>query len=391
MNNSQRSPALSDEDDRELDKLSSEAFIEEINLLNMEGWLFCFDKREAARRKPGVYEHTLRDGSTLRIELSSYGQPGILAYKVMQAIFRAITQEGFPYPDRVGFTRYSLSRLIGRERYSSKDGRELAPALLQLRNTSITIIRTDKKPALRAFSVLQEVAVVFEDDSELKDITQRAPQAFYAILSDAIKKSIEKGHIAIFNWNVLEQLEPMEATLYKRLYFNLANILEAGERQGTDTSSLQLKKSYSSLCREWLGGLTTHRYRSQVEQQLAPTLLQLKKVGFLRSYLIEPNAKGDGFNISFRPGKQFFKDYELLFRNRYRPQLQFENATNQAEYSEPIDLVLAFYKKLKGTDRPSESVTRNEIVLAQQLIQRLGHTDAYALSLVHISEPTRPY
>src|SRR3954464_904085 len=64
---------------------------EEITILRIEGTLFCFDPKEA-RRRTGIIRSVMKDADRIERPVSieihpSYGQPSILAYKIVQAIF----------------------------------------------------------------------------------------------------------------------------------------------------------------------------------------------------------------------------------------------------------------------------------------------------------------
>src|SRR5215217_3429114 len=74
---------------------------EEITVLRIEGTLFCFDAKEARRRR-GVFTNMLKDADDTERPVSikidaDYGQPSVLAYKVVQAIFLKMTESGEPY------------------------------------------------------------------------------------------------------------------------------------------------------------------------------------------------------------------------------------------------------------------------------------------------------
>ncbi len=94
--------------------------VQEINVVRLEGRYFCFDKREAKKRT-GIY--TYQDGPrALTIEVAPrYGHPSILAYRVLQAVFRKITLEGKPYPDTIAFSYRELAKLVGRDIFGGKD------------------------------------------------------------------------------------------------------------------------------------------------------------------------------------------------------------------------------------------------------------------------------
>ena len=68
--------------------------MEEINILRLEGSLFCFDPKEAKRRRGTL---TLADARKQPVSIkidADYGQPSVLAYKVLQAIFLKLAEDG---------------------------------------------------------------------------------------------------------------------------------------------------------------------------------------------------------------------------------------------------------------------------------------------------------
>src|SRR3954466_12855836 len=114
---------------------------EEITILRIEGTLFCFDKHEAKRRT-GIITSTLKDADgvvrPVSIEIHpSYGQPSVIAYKIMQAIFLKMTEAREPYPGVIAFTQREFGRLMGRTTWGGKDSRELHHAMMQLKKTGI--------------------------------------------------------------------------------------------------------------------------------------------------------------------------------------------------------------------------------------------------------------
>src|SRR3712207_4852685 len=114
---------------------------EEITILRIEGTLFCFDAKEAKRRT-GIVTNTLRDADgterPVSIEIHpTYGQPSVLAYKIVQAIFLKMTEAGEPYTGTIAFTQREMARLVGKA-WSGKTSAELYHAMMQLQNTRIT-------------------------------------------------------------------------------------------------------------------------------------------------------------------------------------------------------------------------------------------------------------
>src|SRR5689334_62867 len=89
---------------------------EEITILRIEGTLVCFDPKEAKRRT-GIITTMLKDADGIERPVSveihpTYGQPSVLAYKIMQAIFLKMTVHGEPYSGVVMFTQRELARLV---------------------------------------------------------------------------------------------------------------------------------------------------------------------------------------------------------------------------------------------------------------------------------------
>src|SRR3954468_11237272 len=92
---------------------------EEITIVRIEGTLFCFDPAEAKQRR-GIITNMLRDSDgterPVSIEIHpNYGQPSVLAYKIVQAIFLKMTEVGEPYPSVISFTQRELARMVGRK------------------------------------------------------------------------------------------------------------------------------------------------------------------------------------------------------------------------------------------------------------------------------------
>src|SRR3954469_16637489 len=125
--------------------------MEEINILRLEGSLFCFDPKEA-RRRGGVL--TLADARKQPVSIEihpNYGQPSVLAYKVLQAIFLKLTEEGCEltedgrclYNDAATFSARELALLAGRS-WSGRTSAQLHQAIMQLRSTLINATLYDK-------------------------------------------------------------------------------------------------------------------------------------------------------------------------------------------------------------------------------------------------------
>lgn len=362
-------------------------FIEEVNVVRVEGRYFCFDGREANRRGQGVYEYVNSDGRQITIETGRFGYPSILAYRILQAFFRHITLEGKPYPDRIVFTQRELGRLVGRNSFGGQDSKDIYRAIKQLEDTKV-VLSGELSKAFEfedSFRIILNPRIIREK-SEHNLKRHGALHAIALQMNPAIMDSIRKGHIAVFNWGILEALEPVQAALYKRLYLHLCNIYE---KNGLKKDTLTFEKDYEAICAEWLGGLSPQKYKSDIMKQLKPHLESLAKSGLLRSYAVEARAKGQGFKIIFRPGKGFFLDYEHFYRIRNVRQLQFKNTSNQLDYHDPIDVVLAFFSKAKGVPREEDSLDKGDIEYARELITKYGKPETMAFIDYAVEKATR--
>ncbi|HVI77275.1 MAG TPA: replication initiator protein A, partial [Candidatus Acidoferrum sp.] len=170
---------------------------EEITILRIEGTLFCFDPREA-RRRDGTITRTLKhaDGQERPVSIDihpRYGQPSVLAYKIVQAIFLKMTEEGYPYSNIVTFTQRELARLVGRDAWGGRDSQQLYHAMMQLQRTGITCSMHNKKTKEHIefnFYFLNETLFSKKDRSILSCAVK---------VADPIVQSLNRRHIAFFD------------------------------------------------------------------------------------------------------------------------------------------------------------------------------------------------
>ena len=346
--------------------------LEELQVVRLEGRYFCFDRHEAKNRK-GTLQY--RDGSRgLLIEVSErYGHPSLLAYKVLQAIFRKVTLEGKPYPDTVSFSYRELGRMIGRDVFGGRDAQQLYEAIRQLEDTKIEffLYNSDNK-TYRSFRFNLIISSGFIGRGEITAPTGLKAAAL--TLHPVIMDSMRRGHFAIFNWARLEPMDPLSAALYKRLYLHFSNLYEEHYSRG----NLKLEKDYETLCQEWLGGLKPERYKSRISQQLGKHLTLLRENGLLRSATIEQKNSSDGFKLVFKPGNSFYQDYKLFYQGSKTRVLQFQQAADKSEIKVPIELVATFYKKLyKVENLDGQIFTEKDVEFAKHLINSIG-ADAFS-------------
>ena len=322
--------------------------MEEINILRLEGSLFCFDPKEA-RRRGGVL--TLADvrKQPVSIEIHpNYGQPSVLAYKVLQAIFLKLTEDGCEitddgrclYNDTVTFSARELALLSGRS-WSGRTSAQLHQAIMQLRSTLINATLYDKgadRWETANFQVLTSAYFAGRGETITRCAVRLAPE---------VMASLNRRHVAFFNLHRLSTLDTLGLVLYKRVFFHLSNIMHESKRR----NELRLWKDYETICKEWLGGLKPLPHKSQIlRDQLGRHLDALAATGLVRRYAVDKNAAGDGFNVAFWPGRGFFEDYQHYYLDQKQPRLRFR-AVAELEEVKTLELVAYFHRQLGRLDR----------------------------------------
>jgi hypothetical protein len=199
---------------------------EEITILRIEGTLFCFDPREA-RRRTGTLTRVLTHADGIERPVSikidaDYGQPSVLAYKIAQAIFLKMTEEGYPYSNAVAFTQRELARLIGRT-WSGATSRELYRAMMQLQSTRITcsVQNKDAKEHIEVnFYFLPETWFSKKDGSI---------KACLIKIADPIVNSLNRRHIAFLIYKNSAH-STLSVWCFTREYFSISQIFTSRTR-----------------------------------------------------------------------------------------------------------------------------------------------------------------
>ena len=343
---------------------AQERLFNEANLLRLEGRLFCFDPKEAGRRRAETqtFEETIRLEKVVKQPIiikpdPEFGYPSPLSYKILQAICKKLTEEGFPVPNTVSFSQRELARLIGRSSFGGAQSQELYRAIMQLHATRVQCSFYDKKSVqwtTVSFFVLCEALFSGKKSTLSTCMVSVHPR---------IVESLNNKHYACINWNRLMALEPIGMVLYKRLFYHFSNLYHP--RRSRD--DLRFEKDYEALCSEWLGGLKPERYRSKILQtQLGRHLDGLKAVRLIRKFEIAKRADGDGLKLVFWPGKGFFEDYDEFYVRPWTPQLRFQQTAALHKIQEPLELVAYFHKLL---DHPHRTFEEKETAYAAHLLE----------------------
>ena len=344
-------------------------FLEELSFIKLEGRYFCFDRREITKRRSGIFEY--RDGNRgIVVEPHPrFGHPGPLAYKIVQSVFRKITDEGSPFPATVSFSKRELGRWVGRDVFGGRDSKDIYNAIRQLEDTRISVALYGASGEVldnpHNFRFLIDSA--FKGTG--KDIHSINLQAMKLVVNPLIIESMRQNHFVVFNWERLANLAPLSAVLYKRLYLVFSTLYENAH----DRNSLRFEKDYEDMCGEWLGGLVVEKYKSTIAKQLATHFNLLIEKGLLRSAVIEKRADGERYKIAFRPGKEFFVDYENFYKRPKARLLQFQLTADRFDIQKPLELVEYFYKQVHGVDTLETKIfSPKDTDFIAELVEKFG-------------------
>jgi hypothetical protein len=349
--------------------------MEEINILRLESALFCFDPREA-RRRSGSLTVELPLGELGRQPVSvrihpDFGQPSVLAYKVLQAIFLKLAADGCQptedgrcfYREKISFSWRELARLAGRSSWGRITSRELYHAIKQLQSTELTCAIYDKDTGewmAAEFSVIAR-ALFAGKGKEIKQCVLE--------LDAGIVRSINRKHFAFFNLHRLNDLDTLGVVLYKRIFFHFSSI----NQKDTPKHALRLEKDYEDMCREWLGGLKPERYKSLIiSNQLGRHLEALKRSRLIRKYDIREKATGDGFKLVFYPGEGFFDDYREYYLRAQVPKAALPLVEGIRDIQAPLELVAEFHRRLGHSH---EHFEEKETAYAAELLKDLSDAE----------------
>jgi hypothetical protein len=349
-----------------------ERLFNELNLLRLEGYYFCFDRRSAAEKMGERTFHeqvrTPQGALTQPITIVAnplYGYPSITAYKLYQAILKKLSDHGRPIPDTVSFYKRELARLFGFKSFGGFQWKKLYMAIQQLRNTDIECTFYDKETEQWLRLNLKLVNTTLMSGTK-NDVSQISLQ-----LDPFIVKSLNNFHSLCLNYNRLERLEPISIALYKHIFYHFSNLYSRQKAR-----EFSYNKNYADICNQWLGGLKVLRYKSKILQdQLGPHIKALKECGLVGRFDIAKNASGDGFTLVFHPGPTFFEDYERFYGKQLPPQLR--KAADEQGKQRSLELVHYFYQKLYQARDLSEAIfSDKETELASSILAKHAFEEA---------------
>ena len=332
------------------------------------GYLFCHDPRAAATHVEPITDIDKIAKRQVTIEPHpSYGQPGPADFKVFLAILKKLSDYGRPVPNKVYFSQQELARLTDRA-WGGKTGKEFIHSLYTLAHTRVTMpfYRNGKdEPTIANFSVPSEFTI---------QPRGRSIEACEVTIPEFIQRSLDDRFFSCLNYNRIRGIPTIQAALYIRLFHHFANLVEGGTR-----NSVQIRKRYDDICKEWLGGIAVRTHKSHImRDQLGVHLDALVANKFLRSFSIDKTSAGDSFNITFLPGPGFHDDYNRFYKNRFQNELQFKFFEEQQNIGHPLELVRRFHEHRTGEKITASHVTQAEQQYALTLIQELTFEGALA-------------
>jgi hypothetical protein len=347
---------------------ADEKLMQELNLLRIEGRYFCFDPKEAARRTQqrefteeiktfeGIVEKPIRINPH-----PDFGWPGVLAYKVMHALMKKLSDQAYPFPSSVRVSNKEIARMIGRKSFQGQASAEFFRAIMQLIETSVYCSiynKANQEWRVTRLQLIDTFEATIEETQEgktLKDIL--------LVFPDYIVDSLNQRYLTVLNYASLRDLAPIGVALYKHLFFHFSHLVSLQDKQ-----DVRFRKDYETTCEEWLGGLKTRQYKSRIIEQLGQHFKDLKAIDFIRSFEVEKNAAGDGHNLTFYPGRRFFLDYDQAYGDGIQLGLELD-APPQEGSTEGEDVVAYFHRQRLGTDAlEQQSFADKELDFARELL-----------------------
>ena len=350
-----------------------ERLFNEINILRLEGYYFCLDPKAAAKRvsKQSFVEYLKTPEEMVERPLHiephpTYGYPGVLAYKILQATMKKLSDYGYPAPENVSFSQRELARLCGRKSFGGGNSKEFFRASMQLNSTKVWCSFYDKET-----KEWQAITFYLIDSCLFSGKGEQIQQCVFHI-HPSIIKSLNNRYALCLNYSRMEALEPIAIVLFKRLFFHFSHLYS--QQKNRDFS---FTKDYGSICRNWLGGIKPERYKSLIlSNQLGRHLKGLRQVKLIKAWDIEKNSEGDGFNITFYPGEGFFEDYAHFYKKDRQLAMQFARVSDERKIQQPMELVSYFYKRLYQLDELEEAIfSDKETAFAAELLGKYAFSD----------------
>jgi hypothetical protein len=350
----------------------NDRLMQEINLLRLEGCLFCFNKNKVTQRRGRLTFKELTE-RPVTIVLTDFGQPSFTTYRAFNTILMRLTEQGCTMTD-VGRCLHNgtitfesareLARLGGYSGFGDKNSKLLFQALMQLRFTGIICSwynKQTKEFETQTLNVLSDALFAGNGDKLTSCVLT---------VDSRIIESLNHRHFTIFNIHRLNGLDGIGLVLYKRLFFHFANLYNPEKVAKAD---LKVWKAYRPMCEEWFGGLIPQKTVSQIlDNQLGRHFEEMKARKLISGNPIIDRMKNGDFKITFFAGDGFFADYELFYKDRATGQTQSSSCSTLPSMQTAYEQVGFFHQQL-GRDR--RYFQDSEIAYAQELLSELTEAE----------------
>ena len=358
-------------------------YAQEVNILGLEGRLFDFRRKH----KDGATSLTFNDHREQTVKFKfdpEYGRPGSESFRALQAIFRKITEEGFPVVCQLAFGQRELARLAGMSE-GGHNLKNLYIALKQLSNTTIVCEFYDKAGKIHhelEFRILTKAYYARNEEGALTSCA--------LWVEPLIAQSMNDDYWTLFNWSRIEGLDPVTMTMAKRLtwYFSIQahEALRDFDRRPAGSPSFEAarkrltvlgyEKDLEDLFAEWLGGLQAPRFAADFRRKQGDRMEALKESGIIKAWTIG-KAKNGKLKLGFRPGDGFIADYLGFWHTKHQPAMKFIAASDAATISEPLELVALFFRTLSSQAKlDSDQFLDKDRLFASELIASYGRPAA---------------
>ncbi len=335
--------------------------IQDVDIVRLEGLIFSFNPRATKQDSLESFIGQIGDTKVVVTPHQKFGRPTIGTYRTQNALFAKLSEGGWPYPDTVTFSAREIEHLRGNSS-GTWQARRTYNDLMQLQSTTIECVRKIQKAGKgrralierKGFSILNNVLTESEDD--------RILNASVTFNSEVIE-AMNTHHFARFNWQRLRTFEPIGIALAKR-YFQWGAMMLYKQ---SATRVPKLRKDYSAVCNEWLGGITAYAFQSKVVEKLKPHFNELEAANFARLSVEKKRGRGKGFNITCELLDGFYEDYDALYKNGAQNLPRLTRDRSEEDTANALKAVEYFHMRF---GRPTtKSFSNREVHIARDLLR----------------------
>jgi len=201
-----------------------------------------------------------------------------------------------------------------------------------------------------------------------------------------VGKELPEGGIADKNyiWFSPWQLDNINAgnliyidlTTYNQLKNNIAKNLVPHLQEWLFASRRDdhFEKRYDDLCQ--ILGIRVCRFRSQIEEQLGPSLNELTFYEYISKWALDHTTNGKHFKLSFWPGEKFRRDHQARLPKKKRQASISAAEVKPAPPPPPIDETLVAELVKRGVGEGDARKVLARLAPGQPVLDQLEYADA---------------